>query len=224
MPLLYWSGRMTPPELAEMSGNRLISGELSVEELIAISEQYDCPIIAAVDHRIVDYLPGYFYWVASHYLGRVYYQEVPLFFAKTNVEPRPSIPLKADFDSKVAFHGYSLPAQAVAAGEQAPLRLVWERQAPLEADVAIFVQLRDKAGNILASADYQPYESLLPLSGWPAGQPLETLTWLVLPPDIEAGDYSIYVGLYRLDTLERLPLQGDISGENALILGPLPVQ
>jgi hypothetical protein len=103
MPLLYWSGRMTPPELAEMSGNRLISGELTVAELIAISERYDCPVIAAVDHRIVDYLPEYFYWVASNYLGRVYYQEVPLFFAKAHADPQPATRLQANFADKIAL-------------------------------------------------------------------------------------------------------------------------
>jgi hypothetical protein len=41
-----------------------------------------------------------------------------------------------------------------------------------------------------------------------------------MPP----GSYNIYVGLYRPDNLERLPLVNDMSGENALILGPLVVQ
>jgi hypothetical protein len=56
------------------------------------------------------------------------------------------------------------------------------------------------------------------------GGVIQEVTWLHLPEDIPPGSYHIYIGLYRPDNLERLPLQGDTSGENALILGPLVVQ
>jgi hypothetical protein len=49
------------------------------------------------------------------------------------------------------------------------------------------------------------------------------MTWLTLPSDLPEAAYQIYVGLYDPKNLERLPLRGDTSGENALILGPLPV-
>jgi hypothetical protein len=37
------------------------------------------------------------------------------------------------------------------------------------------------------------------------------------------GDYSICMGMYRVDTMERLPVQGDTGGENALCLGQITV-
>jgi len=215
---------MAPPELAEVSSNRLISGALPLEELIEISDRYDCQLVAAVSNRIPQYLPGYMDWVKGKYLGRFHYGEDDLFFAKLDTDPQPATPLWADFAGQLIFHGYTLPETPVSGGERVPLTLIWQAQTRLEADYAIFVQLRDAAHNILAGADHQPYRGLLPTSMWPEGSVIQEVAWLHLPADLPPGSYPIYVGLYRPDNLERLPLAADTSGEHALILGPLIVQ
>jgi len=223
-PLLYWSGRMTPPQFAEMSANRLISGALSLEEAVATSDQYDCQVVAAIANRIPKYLPAYMEWVKSKYLGLIRYGEDDLFFAKVDTTPRPKAPLWADFSGKVAFHGYSLPDEPILPGRRIPVKLIWQAQTGLDIDYAIFVQLRDATGTTITSADYQPYKALVPFSDWPAGATIQTLTWLELPANLPAADYNIYVGVYNPGNLERLPLLDDISGENAMILGPVRVE
>jgi hypothetical protein len=222
MPLLYWSGRMAPPPLAEVSTNRLESGALTTPELITISDQFDCQLVAAVSNRITQYLPDYMDWVKQNYLDRFHYGEDNLYFAKITTDPRPATPLAADFDGQILFHGYTLPGEA-SPGERVPLTLVWQAQAAPTEDYAIFVHLRDTVNNTLTSADHQPYQGLAPTSSWPAGAVIQEVVWLPLPTDLPPGSYNLYVGLYRPDTLERLPLQGDTSGENALILGPLVI-
>jgi hypothetical protein len=223
-PFLYWSGRMTPPQFAEMSANRLISGSLSVAEAIAISNQYDCQVVAAIANRIPKYLPDYMKWVKSRYLGLIRYGEDDIFFAKVDTTPRPKVPLWADFSGKLAFHGYSLPDKPVSPGQRMPVKLIWQAQTTLDIDYAIFVQLRDSQGTTRATADYQPYKALVPFSKWPAGATIQTMTWLELPADLPPTDYNIYVGVYDPDTIERLPILADTSGENALILGPVKVR
>ncbi|MBI1879763.1 MAG: hypothetical protein HYR94_16330, partial [Chloroflexi bacterium] len=225
-PLLYWSGRMAPPELAEVSTNRLESGALTTAELMVISDQYDCQLVAAVSNRIAKYLPDYMDWVKGKYLGRFHYGQDDLYFAKIDTDPQPASPLWADFSGQIIFHGYALShgSEGASPGDRVPLTLTWQAQTRLDTDYAIFVQLRDAANTTLASADHQPYQGLIPTSTWPAGSVIQEVTWLQLPPDIPPGSYNIYAGLYRPDNLERLPLQGDTSGENALILGPLVVQ
>lgn len=228
MPLLYWSGRVAPPELAEVSTNRLESGALTTPELVALTDHYDCQLVAAVSNRITKYLPDYMDWVRQHYLGRFHYAEDDLYFAKINTDPRPATPFQADFNGQILFHGYSLPSnqaeQVVAPGDHVPMTLFWQAQTQPDANYAIFVQLRDTANKILLSADHQPYQGLVPTSTWPAGSVIQEVIWLLLPADLPPGRYNIYVGLYRPDNLERLPLRNDTSGENALILGPLVVQ
>jgi hypothetical protein len=224
MQLLYWSGRMPPPELAEVSSNRLKSGALTLEELISVTNQYDCQLVAAVSNRIPKYLPDYMDWVKSKYLGRYHYGEDDLFFAKIDTDPNPETPFYAIFDDQIVFHGYSLPQTLLSSGEQLPLTLIWQAQMALDTDYAIFVQLRDSANKTLASADHQPYQGLVPTSIWPEGAVIQEMVWLGLPFDIPPGEYKFYVGLYQPDTLVRLPLHEDTSGENALILGPIVVQ
>ena len=232
MPLLYWSGRLAPPELAEVSTNRLESGALTTPELIAISNRHDCQMVVAVTNRITKYLPDYMDWVKRTYLGRFHYGEDDLYFAKVDTDPRPATPLWADFNGQIIFHGYSLTSASpppskgggLSPGDRVSLTLIWQAQTRLDTDYAIFVQLRDATHTTLTNADHQPYQGLVPTSKWPVGGVIQEVTQLNLPEDIPPGSYNIYVGLYRPDNLERLPLQGDTSGENALILGPLEVQ
>jgi hypothetical protein len=197
-----------------------------LEELVAITDAYDCQLVAAITNRLPKYLPPYMEWVKRKYLGRFHYGdgEDILYFAKIDTDPQPATPLWANFDGQIIFHGYTLPTSPVSAGNTAPLTLVWQAQTAPESDLAIFVQVRDAANNTVASADHQPYLGLAPTSSWPAGAVIQEVTWLDLPPDLPAGSYNIYVGLYHPDTLARLPLQPDNSGENALVLGPLVVQ
>jgi hypothetical protein len=47
---------------------------------------------------------------------------------------------------------------------------------------------------------------------------------LLLPADLPAGQYILWAGLYQLETLERLPVANDTSGENAIRLGEINYQ
>lgn len=40
---------------------------------------------------------------------------------------------------------------------------------------------------------------------WARGEEVRDRRTLALPPGLPAGSYTLAVGLYRLDTLERLP-------------------
>jgi hypothetical protein len=224
MPLLYWSGRMTPPELAEVSTNRLDSGALTTPQLIELTERYDCPVIAAITNRITKYLPDYMAWVQQKYLGRFHFGEDDLYVAKVNSDPRPAQPLQANFEGQIELLGYTLGRVTTQAGQRRlPLTLFWRARRQPPADYAVFVQLRDSANTTLANADFQPYQGLVPTSRWPAGATLPTVTWLTLPPNLGPGQYPLYVGLYYPNTLERLPLSQDSSAENALIIGPVAI-
>jgi len=223
MQLVYRSGRMIPPELAEVSINRMVSGALTTAELIDITNRYDCQLVVAAANRISKYLPDYMVWVKQNYLGRFHYGDDDLFFAKGTAKPNPASPLMADFAGQITFYGYTLPPAPINPGSRLPITLVWQAQTRPAADYTIFVQLRDASQNTLASADHQPYNWLAATSKWPPGAVIQETSWLQLPADLPAGEYRLYVGLYRQDTLARLPITGDTSGENALILGPVVV-
>jgi hypothetical protein len=80
------------------------------------------------------------------------------------------------------------------------------------------VHVRDDQGMTVAQKDGQPFDGLYPTSQWQLGETVAQPSEIDLPLDLAAGSYSLYVGLYRLDTMTRLPVANDLSGENALIL------
>jgi hypothetical protein len=59
---------------------------------------------------------------------------------------------------------------------------------------------------------------LYPTSQWQPGETVVQPLDVELPADLAAGTFSLYLGLYRLDTMARLPVDGDVSGESAVVL------
>ena len=79
-------------------------------------------------------------------------------------------------------------------------------------------------GRLRAQGDDQPFRGLWPTS---AGQPSEVLAdhhTVPLGPDVPPGEYRLLAGMYLLDTMERLAVAGDASGENAVTLGFITVK
>jgi hypothetical protein len=223
MQLAYWSGRLVPPELAEVSSNRLKAGELTLDELVAISTRYDCQIVAAVSNRIPKYLPDYMDWVKQNYLGRFHYGEDDLYVAKAHTTPDPVHPMQVEFEEPIRFWGYTLNSENARPGDRLSLILYWQSLATLDVDYTIFVHLRDSNNVAWLTADHQPYDGIVPTTRWTAGAVIKDVVWLDLPAELPPGEYRLLVGMYRLDTMERLPVVNDTSGENAAILGSLHV-
>jgi hypothetical protein len=87
----------------------------------------------------------------------------------------------------------------------------------------VFVHLRQPGGETVAQSDHRPLENLYPTSIWPVGEVIRESSQLNLPADLPPGEYELWVGLYRLETGQRLPVQNDTSGENAVFLGRVGV-
>jgi hypothetical protein len=223
MQIAYWSGRLVPPELAEVSTNRLKAGELTLDELTAITRRYDCQVVAAVSNRITKYLPTYEEWVRRTYLGSLHLGEEDLYVAKAATTPRPDQPVQAQFGSLARLVGYTLDMQSARPGARLPLVLYWESLTAPDADYTIFVHGRDATNGVRFTADHRPYQGVVPTTSWRAGAIIRDVVWMTLPADLPVGEYVLWVGMYRLDTMERLPLVGETSGESALQLGRVNV-
>jgi Dolichyl-phosphate-mannose-protein mannosyltransferase len=134
----------------------------------------------------------------------------------------PSRVLSASFDSQILLQGYHInPTAESAQGQRFPgldIVLYWQAQHKLSQDYTVFVHLRDGAGHTIAQSDHLPLAPILPPTLWPIDQTIRERSVLSLPQGMPYGKYDLWVGLYRLDTLERLPVVGDQSGENAVLL------
>jgi hypothetical protein len=139
------------------------------------------------------------------------------------IPENPATRLSANFDHQLSLEGYDLAWQVAGNPDQGQrelgLVLYWQTLSPLPYDYTVFVHLRDDTGHNAAQADHQPLAPVYPPTLWPIGQTIRERSVLTLPEEVPAGTYSLWVGLYRLDTLERLPIVDDHSGENAVLLG-----
>jgi hypothetical protein len=94
----------------------------------------------------------------------------------------------------------------------------------MQEDYAIFLHVRDQAGHTVAQFDYQPFNGEYPTQHWQIGQLLPEVREFDLPRDFPPGQYNLMIGLYNPETLERVTLLNDQSGENALLLTSLTVE
>lgn len=132
-------------------------------------------------------------------------------------------PLAVNFGDEIMLQGYDLNSPQLRPGSTLKLTLFWRALTQIRENYSIFVHLRDPAGHTVAQLDYQPFDGSYPTQNWQPGQSLsETRQWPI-PADFPSGQYHLVLGLYNRDTLERLPLVDDQSGENAFDLTPLQV-
>jgi len=90
------------------------------------------------------------------------------------------------------------------------LTLYWQADVPITDNYSIFIHLLDGAGNRLAQADGVPYDGLYPPAHWLPQQIITDAR--PLPPVPDDTVAAIAIGLYNLDSGERLPVI-DIHGE-----------
>ena len=143
------------------------------------------------------------------------------------IPENPTVRLSANFDSQLRLDGYDLGWRTTGepAGSDRVLDLVlyWQALQPAPFDYTIFVHVRDATGRNVAQGDHQPLAPVYPPTLWPVGQTIRERSVLTVPDYVPAGTYDLWIGLYRLDTLGRLPIVNDTSGENAVWLGQVVV-
>jgi hypothetical protein len=91
-------------------------------------------------------------------------------------------------------------------GDHLQLTLHWRAERLLDEDYTVFIHLLDEGGEIVAQGDSQPQGGAYPTSVWDLGEVVNDPHQIALSPSLPAGRYRLAVGMYRLDTGERLPV------------------
>lgn len=142
---------------------------------------------------------------------------------------QPSVRLEANFSEMIRLKGYHLDPADLSPDGTLPLGLYWQPVAAPPRQFKVFVQLRNAQNQIIAQADHFLLEGLLTVEAWNVlqqkGEWLRDTADLNLSLPLPAGGepYQLYVGFYDPITLERVPIIGDTSGENAVIIELSPV-
>jgi hypothetical protein len=106
-------------------------------------------------------------------------------------------------------------------GDALDLTLYWESLAPTAVDWSVFAHVRNEAGETVAQKDGPLGGGRYPASVWEAGEIIsDTVT---VPLDaLVGGHYSVVVGLYDIETGERLFIPD--SPDNALPLHQIDLE
>lgn len=120
-------------------------------------------------------------------------------YAETAV---PQTPLNIQLGEAIGLMGYDS-----AVSDMLSLTLYWQTVQPVAESYDVFIHVQDAAGQIVAQADGAPVAGLAPTSRWQAGDIVQDVYAILLPPDLPAGSYTVKVGMYLRETGVRLPVQ-----------------
>ncbi|MFN8459661.1 MAG: glycosyltransferase family 39 protein [Anaerolineae bacterium] len=137
---------------------------------------------------------------------------------------QPATRLEANFGNVIRLDGYSFDLQRITPDGTLPVALYWRPLGTPSRPFKLFAQVRNRQGQIITQADHFLLEDLLTLDAWQTlqqqGEWLRDTADLRLPQPLPAenGPYRLYVGFYDPTTLQRVPVNNDASGENAVVI------
>ncbi len=107
-------------------------------------------------------------------------------------------PVQVRFADAVELIAY----RAETIGDTLEVTLYWHSLAPMTMDYTVFVHVQS-AGQMVGQLDSQPCAGTYPTTRWRPGEVVMEQRRLPLPA---TGAYGLYVGLYDLATMQRLPV------------------
>jgi hypothetical protein len=112
------------------------------------------------------------------------------------------------FGKQIVLRGYDLAPDRPLPGERLAVTLYWQATRVPDRDYSVFVHLEDDAGKIVTQDDSYPVQGRYPTSTWSPGFVIRDEHRLTLPANLASPHLHLVVGLYRLDTMQRLLPQG----------------
>jgi hypothetical protein len=149
--------------------------------------------------------------------------------------PNPFSTLSADYATDLTYGdhiqllGFQLPNQVrYERGQAVELSLLWQTDTQLDHDytVAWFIADAETGQMVAQGQDSMPQAGFAPTTSWQPNFPVWDNRALRLPDDLVAGDYAIWVLMYRYNpessSIERLSVLGDNVLDNDTV-GVLPI-
>jgi hypothetical protein len=133
---------------------------------------------------------------------------------------------RARFSDQVELYGYELPRWPVSVEGKVNLVLHWRALGPTDRSYTVFTHVIDDSERIWGQVDSVPVQGASPTTGWRQGEFVRDEYFIPLDPETPAGEYWVAVGLYSLETMERLSVvnrRGEAE-DTRVLLGPIHVQ
>ena len=133
--------------------------------------------------------------------------------------------LKANLGGQVRLLGYNIQS-GFHPGNTIHLTLFWQALAKMDQNYTVLTHLVDGESRLWGQKDNPPVDGFYPTSQWEAGEIVRDQYEIDISPDAPPGEYQIEVGMYLIETGERLVVQdenGHYQG-NRVPLEPMLVQ
>jgi 4-amino-4-deoxy-L-arabinose transferase-like glycosyltransferase len=130
----------------------------------------------------------------------------------------------ANLGDGIRLLGYNIES-GFRPGDNIHLTLFWQCLEEMEQSYTVFTHLVDAGDHIVAQKDNPPVDGFYPTTKWEEGEIVRDQYDLTIPQDIALGEYRFKVGMYLVETGERLrAVRGDESlPEDAVTLPPLQI-
>ena len=130
------------------------------------------------------------------------------------------------FGERIHLVGYRLTETSATPGDYFRLLLYWEALTEMSKSYTVFVHLVDESGQMWAQADGLPANGMYPTWAWLEGETVEDEHLVLLERAVPPGTYHLAIGVYELETLQRLPItnsEGTPMGDQILLPASLEV-
>jgi hypothetical protein len=134
-------------------------------------------------------------------------------------------PVAVNLEESLSLVRFGQSQKTAYPGDPLTVILAWRAQSNVARDYKVFVHLIDSEGHRVAQHDSEPDAGKYPTSQWVPGALVRDTHPLLIPPDLPPGTYSIQVGMYLEQTLERLSVlrSSEPSQNNAIKVGSVEV-
>ncbi len=136
-------------------------------------------------------------------------------------------PMEVDLAGKMALLGYDLEAEEIKAGDTVHLTLYWRAQGEMDISYTVFTQLLGKDDKLWGQKDGIPMQGRHPTTQWKEGEVIVDEYDIAPKEGIPTGRYRLGVGMYDLETRDRLPAfdkQGTRLPQDWIVLGEVRVE
>lgn len=174
-------------------------------------------------NQIEAWLAGHAFQASDQWIGTPGVRVTLYGFSSRPPRPLSAAPTRAAFARGITLVAAEAPAGPVAAGEVAPVTLVWQTASPQTKPLQVFLHLIDAQGTLVAQHDGQPGAGYRPVTGWAVGEQVRDQHGIWLPDNLAAGQYELYVGLYDPQTGQRLQLSASANAADSFRLGQISV-
>jgi len=191
----YYADRLVPPLLADPSKARLVQGNLTTEELIAVTEAR--PPAAIVLWRMNDeHIRRYEAWVRDHYrLARSFYNRHKIYVPRDGLKVMTLLDVIAD--NRLAATQVAWETVVVRPGEAFYLVVDWQTRTALDMTYSALIRLVDDAGHIWSQLDQELWDVRgRPTRFWEADMRQLDLYALPVMPDTPPGTYQAILRVY----------------------------